>query len=93
MIGYDDITGENKAKHILNQPYILDNQFRIIINGDSGSGKINALLNLVEIKDVDDYDIIDKIYFYVKDPNEAKCQYLIIKHRKIGLDYNKNPNL
>ena len=40
--------------------------------GDSGSGKKNPLLNLIKPKNNDDYRAIDKIYLYVKDPNEAK---------------------
>ena len=35
---------------------------------------------------------IDKIYLYVKDPYEAKYEYVINKHKKLGLkDYN-GPN-
>ena len=30
----------------------------------------------------DDYNVIDKIYLYVKDSNEAKYQYLIKKNIK-----------
>ena len=53
--------------------------------GGSGSGKATALLNLMKQQNNDDYNIIDKIYLYVKDRNEAKCQYLIKKHEEIGL--------
>ena len=42
---------------------------RILIIGDSGSGKTNALLNL--IKEQDD---IDKIYLYAKDLSELKYE-------------------
>ena len=38
--------------------------------GGSGSGKTNAFLNLIGPD-------IEKIYFYAKDPYEAKYQYLI----------------
>ena len=34
---------------------------------------------------------IDKIYLYVKDPYEAKYQYLINKREKVGLDHFKDP--
>ena len=34
---------------------------------------------------------IDKIYLYAKDPYEAKYQYLIKKHEKVGLDHFKDP--
>ena len=33
------------------QPYIPDHPCRIIIIGDSGSGKTNAMLNLIKEKD------------------------------------------
>ena len=53
----------------------------ILIIGGSGSRKTNALLNLI-YNQLD----IDKIYLYAKDPYEAKYQYLIKKHQKVGLD-------
>ena len=34
---------------------------------------------------------IDKIYLYVKDPYEAKYQYLNNKRKKVGLDHLKDP--
>ena len=43
--------------------------------GCSASGKTNALLNL--IKEKNSNHLIDKIYFYAKDLNEAKYQFLI----------------
>ena len=45
-----------------------------IIIGGSGSGKANALLNLINHE-----PDIDKIYLYAKDPYEAKYQLLINK--------------
>ena len=36
---------------------------------------------------------IDKIYLYAKDPCEAKCQYLINKSEKVGLDHFKDPKV
>ena len=44
------------------------------------SGKINSLLNLIEIQ-----PDIDKIYLYAKDPYEAKYQYLINKREGAGI--------
>ena len=41
------------------QPYIPDHPYRIIIIGDSGSGKTNAMLNLIKEKDSD--NLADKI--------------------------------
>ena len=46
--------------------------YRILIIRGSGSGKTNALLNLIE-----NQPKIDKIYLYGKDPYEAKYQHLI----------------
>ena len=57
----DDITNENK-EHNKKWPYIPDHRYRILIIGGSGSGKTNAVLNL--IKQQDD---TDKIYLYAKD--------------------------
>ena len=53
-----------------------------MIIGDSGSGKTNALLNLKK-HELD----TDKIYFYAKDPSEAKYQLLINKIDSTGLNY------
>ena len=47
MNKFDDATNENKIEHNLNQPYIPDHLCRILITGGSGSGKTNALLNLI----------------------------------------------
>ena len=67
MINFDDYTNENKTEHNLNCPYIPDQLYRILIIGGSGSGKTNALLNLINYQ-----PDIDKIYLYAKDPYEAK---------------------
>ena len=48
--------------------------YQILIIGDSGSGKTNALLNLIN-SETD----IDKTYLYTKSPYEAKYQLLINK--------------
>ena len=54
----------------------------MLIIGGSGSGKTNALLNLIN-----NQPDIDKIYLYAKDPQEAKYHYLINKREKVGLDH------
>ena len=72
MINFDDYVNENKTEHNLKQPYIPDHPYRILIIEGSGSGKTNALLNLIN-KQPD----IDKIYLYAKDPYEAKYQISI----------------
>ena len=86
MINFDDHTNENIIEHNSKWPYIPDHPYRIFIIGGSGSGKINALLNL--IKNQPD---IDKIYFYAKDPYEKKYQYLINKREKVGLNHFNDP--
>ena len=53
-----------------------------MIVGGSGSGKTNALLNLINNE-----PDIDKSYLYVKDPYEAKYQLLINKRESTGLKY------
>ena len=67
MINFDDYVSENKTEHNENWPYIPDHPYRILITGSSGSGKTNALLNLIE-----NQPFFDKTYLYAKDPYEAK---------------------
>ena len=50
--------------------------------GGSGSGKKNALLNLIN-----NQPDIDKIYLHAKDPYEAKYQFLINKRENTGLKH------
>ena len=54
----------------------------MLIIGGSRSGKINALLNLIN-----NQSDIDKIYLYAKDPYEAKYQFLINKREGTGLKH------
>ena len=81
MINFDEYTNKNKI-----EPYILDHPYRILIIGGSGSGKTNALLNLIN-NQLD----INKIYLYARDPYETKYQYLINKRGKVGLDHFDDP--
>ena len=53
-----------------------------MIIGGSGSGKTNALLNLIN-NQLD----IDKIYLSAKDPCEEKYQFLINKKQSTGLKH------
>ena len=48
MINFDEYTNENTIKHNPNWLYIPDHPYRILIIGGSGSGKTNALLNLIQ---------------------------------------------
>ena len=86
MINFDDYTNENIIEHNSKWPYIPDHPYRILIIGGSGSGKTNALLNLIN-----NQPDIDKIYLYAKNPYEAKYQYLINKREKVGLDHFDDP--
>ena len=86
MINFDDYVNENKTEHNKNWPYTPDYPYRILIIGGSGSGKTNVLLNLIE-----NQPDIDKIYLYGKDPCEAKYQYLINIHEKVGLKRFNDP--
>ena len=65
MINFDDYTNKNTIEHNLKWPYIPDHPYRILIIGGSGSGKTNALLDLIN-----NQPDIDKIYLYAKDPYE-----------------------
>ena len=47
MINFDDYTNENIAEYNSKWPDIPDHPCRILIIGGSGSGKTNALLNLI----------------------------------------------
>ena len=86
MINFDDYTHENKIEHNLNWPYIPDYPYRVLIVGGSGSGKTNALLNLIN-----NQPDIDNIYLYAKGPYETKYQYLINKREKVELDHFDDP--
>ena len=54
MINLDSIINENNKEHNKKWEYIPDHPYRILITGGAGSGKTNALLNLV--KEQDDID-------------------------------------
>ena len=47
MINFDDYTSENEIESNSSWLYIPDHTYRILIIGGSGSGKTNALLNLI----------------------------------------------
>ena len=74
MINFDDYVNENKTEHNKNWPYIPDHPYRILIIG----GKKHVLLNLIE-----NQPDTAEIYLYVKDPYEAKYQYLINKKKNV----------
>ena len=81
----DGYTNKNKTEHYPKWPYIPDHPYKTIIGG-SGSGKTNALLNLIN-----NQPDIDKIYLYAKTPYQVKYQYLIDKREKVGLKHYDDP--
>ena len=69
MFDLDDIANKNNKEHNNKWPYIPDHPYRVLITGGSGSGKTNALLDLVKKQ-----DDIDEIYLYAKDLSEPKAK-------------------
>ena len=59
MFNLGSITNENNNKHSEKWPYIPDHPYKIITVGGSGSGKTNALINLIN-----EQNDIYKIYLY-----------------------------
>ena len=86
MINFDDFSNENVIEHNSKWPFIPDHPCKILIIGSSGSGKTNALLNLIN-----NQPDIDKVYLYVKGLYEAKYQFLINKREEVGLDHFNDP--
>ena len=86
MINFDNYVNENKTERNKNWTYTPDHPYRILIIGDSGSGKTNVLLNLIE-----NQPDIDKIYLYTKDPYHAKYQYSINKREGVGINHFNDP--
>ena len=70
MINFDDVVKENIKEHNTNWQQIPDHPYRVLIIGDSGSGKINSLFNLIN-QQLD----IDKTYLYTKDPYEVNVNF------------------
>ena len=86
MINFDNYSNENKTQHNSNWSYIPDHLYRILITGGLGSGKTNALLNLIN-NQLD----IDKIYLYTKAPYEEKYQLLFNKRKSTELNHFNDP--
>ena len=87
MINLNSITNENNKEHNEKWPYIPDHPYRILIIGGSGSGKTNALIDLIN-----EQNNIDKIYLYARDLKEPKYEYLIKKCEDVGIKHVNNPN-
>ena len=87
MISLDKFVNNNNEEHNEKWPYIPDHPYKILIIGGSGSGKTNALLNLInEQKDS------DKIYLYAKYLSEPKYKFLIKNRENAGLKYLNDSN-
>ena len=82
MINLDNIVNNNNKGHNENWPYITYHPYRILIIGESGSGKTNTLLNLINEK-----RDIEKIYLYAKDLSESKYEHLINNHENAGIKH------
>ena len=87
MINFDSITNENNKEHNEKWPFIPDHPYIILIIGGSGSGKTNALLNLIN-----EQDDIDKIYLHAKDLSEPKYEFLIKKRKNAETKHLNDPN-
>ena len=80
VINLDSITNENNKKQNGKWPYIPDHPYKIIIIGGFGSGKTNALINLIN-----EQNDIGKICLYARDLSEPKYEYLIKKREDAGI--------
>ena len=76
MFKFYHVIKEDIKEHNTNCPEIHDHPYRILIG--SGSGKTNALLNLINNK-----PDTDKIFLCATDPYEAKYPLLINKKEKV----------
>ena len=74
MLNLDNIKNENNKERNKNGLIFLIIRTEIFIIGSSGSGKTNALLNLVSPQ-----GDIDKMYVYAKDLSEPEYEVLIKK--------------
>ena len=80
MFNLDSIADNNNKEYNKKWLYIPDHPHRVLKIGGSGSGKINALLNLISQQ-----DDIDKIYLYAKDLSEPKYESSMKKHENAGI--------
>ena len=61
----------------------------MLLIGPSGSGKANALLNLIQKQN--NSNSVDKIYLYAIDLSEPKYQFLIERRVNAGIKNNNDP--
>ena len=82
MINLDDVTKENIKERNPDWPRIPDHPYKILLTEHSECGKTNSLLNLINHQ-----PDINRIHLYVKDPYEAKYQFLINKPESRGIKH------
>ena len=70
MFYFDYITKENIKEHNPNRLKILDHPYRLLTIEGSGSGKTNALLNLINHQ-----PDLDKIHVYARDLLKQNINY------------------
>lgn len=90
FLNFDDIIKKDpeieRLNFIQNEPFLPQHPFRMIINGFSGSGKTNQLLNLL-FHPV--YTLnYNKVYLYAKDFTEDKYTWLIKRFEEIANEMN-----
>ena len=80
MFNLDNIANENNKEHNQKWPYIPQHSYRILIIGGPGSGKTNALLNVIkEQGDIDNIcmrKIFPKYKFLIKRSEDTGIKYL-----------------
>ena len=79
MINLDSIINEKNKEHNKKWPYIADYPYIILIIGGFGSGKTNALLNVLSQQ-----NNIDKIYLHAKNLRKPKYEFLIKNREDTG---------
>ena len=89
---FNVFTNKNYAEHNPKWSYIQDHPTEILIIGSSGSRKMNALFNLIEVQNSDLLTATDMIYLYAKDLNEPKYQIYFKKCEEAGIKYLKDPD-
>ena len=102
MFNFGYITKEDIIEHNPNWPEIPDHPYRILIIGGSGSGKTNALLNLINhVLNIDNIYLYSKIHtkqnFYSKNMKMLEQSILMIQKLLLSIqtiwmikDYDPN---
>ena len=87
MLNLDSITNKNNKIHNKKWLSIPDHSYKILIIGGSGSGKTDALFNLIN-----EQNDINKSYLYARDLSEPKYEYLIKTRENAGIKHINNSN-